>query len=321
MTLNGKWNGRNWPGCAPLSRRANRTPRRGNAPGKTPGYGRADDENRPDEKARPDRSTGRDQGRSRGGNPHRTRRPRPRLSLGLCRRRTGPQSGLNITAPGRARTARRKTMPSNRSYFQRPGVSSHALIEIARTPLHCWAKYVNPNRQDEEPTAAMRFGTLVHTLVLAPETFGDEFVLADAINRRTADGQGAIRRLAGVRPAGRHPQGVPRGAGDRQGDPAASGGRRAVQSRRTGKSPHRAAGTAPIAAQGAAGLAESAARHRGVENRQPTRAGRASCAPSTGTAITCRPPITGCWSAGRPERPKPTSRIPLSSWNLNLRMP
>lgn len=80
-------------------------------------------------------------------------------------------------------------MPSNRSYFQRPGVSSHALIEIARTPLHCWAKYVNPNRPDEEPTAAMRFGTLVHTLMLAPETFGDEFVRADAINRRTAEGK------------------------------------------------------------------------------------------------------------------------------------
>ena len=86
-------------------------------------------------------------------------------------------------------------MLSNRSYFQMPGVSSHALIEITRTPLHCWAKYVDPNRQDEEPTAAMQFGTLVHTLVLAPETFGDEFVRADALNRRTQEGKAQYAAL------------------------------------------------------------------------------------------------------------------------------
>ena len=80
-------------------------------------------------------------------------------------------------------------MNDARAYFRLPGVSGHALIEIARTPLHGWAKYVDPARQDEEPTAAMRFGTLVHTLMLTPETFGEEFVLADAINRRTKEGK------------------------------------------------------------------------------------------------------------------------------------
>ena len=53
-------------------------------------------------------------------------------------------------------------MRSNQAYFQMPGVSSHALIELARSPLHGWAKYVDPDRADEEPTPAMRFGTLVH---------------------------------------------------------------------------------------------------------------------------------------------------------------
>lgn len=86
-------------------------------------------------------------------------------------------------------------MISNRSYFQMPGVSSHALIEITRTPLHCWAKYVDPHRTEEEPTAAMAFGTLVHTLVLTPETFRDEFVLADGINRRTAAGKAEYAAL------------------------------------------------------------------------------------------------------------------------------
>ncbi|MEI2781114.1 MAG: PD-(D/E)XK nuclease-like domain-containing protein [Candidatus Competibacter sp.] len=87
-------------------------------------------------------------------------------------------------------------MPSNRSYFRMPGVSSHALIEMRRSPLHCWARYVDPARADEEPTAAMRFGTLVHALVLAPETFGDEFALAGSINRRTNAGKADYAALA-----------------------------------------------------------------------------------------------------------------------------
>ncbi len=80
-------------------------------------------------------------------------------------------------------------MNGSRAYFKMPGVSSHALIEMTRSPLHCWAKYLDPAREDEEPTAAMRFGTLVHALTLTPDTFADEFVLADAINRRTHQGK------------------------------------------------------------------------------------------------------------------------------------
>lgn len=80
-------------------------------------------------------------------------------------------------------------MSSNRSYFRMPGVSSHALVEMRRSPLHCWTKYVDPDRTDEEPTAAMRFGTLVHALALTPATFAEEFALADSINRRTHQGK------------------------------------------------------------------------------------------------------------------------------------
>lgn len=86
-------------------------------------------------------------------------------------------------------------MLTNQAYFLLPGVSSHALLELQRSPLHCWAKYLNPDRVDEEPTATMRFGTLVHALALTPDTFGDEFVLAD-LNRRTRAGQAEYAALA-----------------------------------------------------------------------------------------------------------------------------
>ena len=87
-------------------------------------------------------------------------------------------------------------MNGSRAYFRLPGVSSHALIEMRRSPLHCWARYVDPARADEEPTAAMRFGTLVHALVLAPETFADEFALAGSIDRRTNAGKADYAALA-----------------------------------------------------------------------------------------------------------------------------
>jgi exodeoxyribonuclease VIII len=83
----------------------------------------------------------------------------------------------------------------HQAYFKMPGVSSHALIEMGRSPLHCWAKYIDPNRQDEEPTPAMKFGTLVHTMVLTPETFSDAFVMADSINRRTNQGKSEYAAL------------------------------------------------------------------------------------------------------------------------------
>ncbi|HRD68386.1 MAG TPA: PD-(D/E)XK nuclease-like domain-containing protein [Candidatus Competibacter sp.] len=54
---------------------------------------------------------------------------------------------------------------------------------------------MDPDRADDEPTAAVRFGILLHTLVLTPETFGDEFALADAINRRTAEGKAQYAAL------------------------------------------------------------------------------------------------------------------------------
>lgn len=91
----------------------------------------------------------------------------------------------------------------SKSYFSLPGVNSHALIEMMRSPLHCWAGYVDRQAPErDEPTPAMRFGTLVHTLVLEPGTFGRDFVLADEINRRTNAGkeEWAAIQKAGLTP-------------------------------------------------------------------------------------------------------------------------
>jgi hypothetical protein len=80
-------------------------------------------------------------------------------------------------------------------YFAMPGVSSHMLIEMMRSPLHCWAKYLDPKRPQEPPTTAQGLGTLVHTLALTPELFREEYSLPKTINRRTRAGKAAYAAL------------------------------------------------------------------------------------------------------------------------------
>lgn len=79
-------------------------------------------------------------------------------------------------------------------YLSMRAVNSHALIEMMRSPLHCWARYFDPERKKDEPTAAMRFGSLVHTMILEPERFDSRYVVAD-INRRTNQGKAEFERI------------------------------------------------------------------------------------------------------------------------------
>lgn len=80
-------------------------------------------------------------------------------------------------------------------YFAMPGVSSHMLIEMIRSPLHCWAKYLDSKRPHEPPTAAQGLGTLVHTLALTPALFSEEYIVPKVINRRTRAGKAAYTAL------------------------------------------------------------------------------------------------------------------------------
>ena len=57
---------------------------------------------------------------------------------------------------------------NNHDYQDLPAISSHWLIAMLDSPRQCWEKYLDPQRPTEEPTGAMRFGTLVHALVLMP---------------------------------------------------------------------------------------------------------------------------------------------------------
>jgi hypothetical protein len=78
----------------------------------------------------------------------------------------------------------------NADYHAHPAVSKSHLDLIARSPLHYWARYVDPARVAPEPTPQMRLGTALHTHVLELSRWDQEIAVAPGdINRRTKEGK------------------------------------------------------------------------------------------------------------------------------------
>lgn len=86
-----------------------------------------------------------------------------------------------------------------RSYFLMENAEYHALTSVvskshldlvARSPLHYWARYVDPNRVEPEPTPAMTIGSALHTHVLELDTWDQRYVvMPEGIDRRTKAGK------------------------------------------------------------------------------------------------------------------------------------
>jgi exodeoxyribonuclease VIII len=79
----------------------------------------------------------------------------------------------------------------NADYHAHPAISKSHLDLIARSPLHYWARYIDPNRVPTEPTDAMRLGTAVHTLTLEADQFEARYAVAPAVDRRYKAGKEA----------------------------------------------------------------------------------------------------------------------------------
>lgn len=79
---------------------------------------------------------------------------------------------------------------SNEEYHSAPGISKSHLDTIAgKSPLHYWHRYLNPDRQPEEPTPALILGTAVHSIVLEPDLFAVGYVPNPGIDRRSNAGK------------------------------------------------------------------------------------------------------------------------------------
>lgn len=94
---------------------------------------------------------------------------------------------------------------NNAEYQDLPCISSHWLIALLDNPAACWRKYLDPRRPVEEPTAALRFGMLVHCLALTPRQLDQEFIVTD-YERRSMAGKARYAELiatglTAIRPA------------------------------------------------------------------------------------------------------------------------
>lgn len=66
---------------------------------------------------------------------------------------------------------------SNADYHASEGISRSALMKFKKCPALYWHEYLNPDYVKPESTQNMFLGSLVHTLVLEPEKFNDEYIV------------------------------------------------------------------------------------------------------------------------------------------------
>jgi exodeoxyribonuclease VIII len=75
-------------------------------------------------------------------------------------------------------------------YHADPSVSNTMLSDMAKSPAHCFALNLAPNRPPRLATDAMLAGTLCHTAILEPGSIAERYVIRpDGIDYRTKDGK------------------------------------------------------------------------------------------------------------------------------------
>ena len=72
-------------------------------------------------------------------------------------------------------------------YLRHPAVSASRIKEVLRSPAHYQASLAA--EPDSNETPAKRMGTLIHSAVLEPRRFLDNFMIAPDVDRRTKDGK------------------------------------------------------------------------------------------------------------------------------------
>ena len=89
-------------------------------------------------------------------------------------------------------------MTSNPAYHADPAVSASHLHAVAASPYHYWKRFIDPQRQPVEPTAAMRLGSLVHCAVLEPDELRKRYGVCGPRNTKAGKEQAAEMAASGI---------------------------------------------------------------------------------------------------------------------------
>lgn len=85
---------------------------------------------------------------------------------------------------------------TNEEYHSGDGISKSHLDVVAKSPLHYWSKYLDPNREPEAPTPAMILGSATHCAILEPDLFPAQYAaMPEGLDRRTKVGKEAYEQL------------------------------------------------------------------------------------------------------------------------------
>jgi len=75
-------------------------------------------------------------------------------------------------------------------YHADDSVSNTMLSAMDKSPAHCFALHLDPQRPEREQTPAMFVGTLTHTAILEPAALGERYVVKpDEVDYRTSAGK------------------------------------------------------------------------------------------------------------------------------------
>lgn len=104
-------------------------------------------------------------------------------------RRTAPEAVVTCGSLADAAT-------DNAEYHRHPAVSKSHLDQIARSPRHYWARYVDPDRVPPEPSPQMLLGTALHMHVLELGEWDKNYVvMPEGLKRTTKEGKAAYEAL------------------------------------------------------------------------------------------------------------------------------
>ena len=78
----------------------------------------------------------------------------------------------------------------NAEYHALPAISASGLKLMKRSPAHYYARYLDPQREPDEPTPAMKMGTAWHTAIFEPHLLEATCVqIPEGLDRRTKEGK------------------------------------------------------------------------------------------------------------------------------------